>query len=157
MAIIRDDKGNIYNIPASVLKQYEVKVVKAPRDTQPANLCLQPIDSPSGPHDGWSYRESFALPKAVAGVAARAAVLKATAAKKKVAAKAKALAAKKKAAAKKLTVAAKKKAVAAKKKAVAATKKVAAARKKTATAKRKIAAKKTPAKKSAKKAVKARR
>lgn len=53
MAIIRDDKGNIYNIPDEQLKQY---LVVKPSKEKPAKLCLDPqFDAVRGPHDGWEY------------------------------------------------------------------------------------------------------
>lgn len=62
MAIIRDDKGNIYNIPDQELKQYlTVKTTKA----HPEKLCLDPkFDAVRGPHDGWAYVTPSAMPRA---------------------------------------------------------------------------------------------
>lgn len=56
MAIIRDEKGNVYNIPEQELKKY--LVVKAGK-SRPSTLCLEPMFDPErGPHDGWSYATS---------------------------------------------------------------------------------------------------
>lgn len=57
MAIIRDEAGNIFNIPDDELKKYLVAVV-APGSggERPAKLCLEPtFDATHGPHDGWEY------------------------------------------------------------------------------------------------------
>ncbi|QEX24813.1 hypothetical protein FRZ61_47550 [Hypericibacter adhaerens] len=63
MAIIRDDKGNIYNIPDSELTKYLVRSAETPR---PATLCLEPVfDAQRGPHDGWAYVKG-ARPKKIA-------------------------------------------------------------------------------------------
>lgn len=62
MAIIRDDKGNVYNIPDVELKQY--LVVKTAK-SRPESLCLEPkFDAARGPHDGWAYITPSAMPRA---------------------------------------------------------------------------------------------
>ncbi|MGT0249477.1 MULTISPECIES: hypothetical protein [Burkholderia] len=72
MAIIRDEKGNIYNIPDSELKKYLVSTVPAQKGNQPESLCLDPkVDIPLGPHDGWSYVKTESLPIAAKKTSAR--------------------------------------------------------------------------------------
>ncbi|TKV08098.1 hypothetical protein [Citrobacter sp. wls619] len=62
--IIRDEKGNIYNIPDAELKKYLVVIVE--NDSRPEKLCLEPVfDAQRGPHDGWSYVGNNAKPKVV--------------------------------------------------------------------------------------------
>lgn len=64
--IIRDEEGNIYNIPDSELKKYLV----VPLAERPEKLCLEPMfDAQLGPHDGWSYHERTMLPAKKAAVA----------------------------------------------------------------------------------------
>lgn len=59
--IIRDEEGNIYNIPDSELKKY---LVVTPSTKRPEKLCLEPMfDAQLGPHDGWSYVEPSLMPK----------------------------------------------------------------------------------------------
>ena len=60
MAIIRDENGNVYNIPEVDLKKY--LVVKT-GSTRPETLCLEPIfDAVRGPHDGWAYMDPLSKP-----------------------------------------------------------------------------------------------
>ncbi|CAE6866909.1 hypothetical protein R69658_07914 [Paraburkholderia aspalathi] len=63
MAIIRDEKGNIYNIPDSELQKYLVPIAPAQKGDQPDSLCLDPkVDVPLGPHDGWNYVKNAVRP-----------------------------------------------------------------------------------------------